>query len=214
MKKIMAGIFFVMIISNASAENIFDIYWNFGNIGLGMNYAPENDGNIEFTVSIFSLTFEHKDTNIGIEFNPIKYWDLFAFQNEIETKENGEKFSFININIYWDLVENYSVLSGPFMSINYTYINASTGINMKEYIFSGGLRFSYKPKYSFSGYNTSQILNTEIGYRNIMGKNKFYFSINIDIILALMGIGDGMKYSQKTKSLSSFCYSMLPPTTL
>jgi hypothetical protein len=190
MKRIMAGIFFVIIISNVSAENIFDIYWNFGNIGLGMNYSSENDDNIEFTVSVFNLTFEHKDTNIGIEFNPIKYWYLFEFQNELESKEDGGKFSFINTNIYWDLIGNYSILLGPFMSINYMYINTLTGINMNEYIFSGGLRFSYKPKYTIFGYNSSQILNTEIGYRNIMGKNKFYFSINVDIILALMNLGN------------------------
>jgi hypothetical protein len=35
-------------------------------------------------------------------------------------------------------------------------------------------------------------VNSEIGYRNIMGKNKFYFSINVDIILALIGIGSGI----------------------
>jgi hypothetical protein len=78
------------------------------------------------------------------------------------------------------------------------FVNTSTGINMSEYIFGAGLRFSYKPKYSFFGYSTSQILNTEIGYRNITGRNKFHFSINIDLILALMSISGGMKYSQKT----------------
>jgi len=199
MKGIMMGIFFVIIIPNVSAEYIFDFYWNFGNIGLGMNYLSENDDNIELTVSLMNLTFEHKDTNIGIEFTPIRYWHLFKFQNDVETKENVGKFSFINTNIYWDLVENYSILLGPFISINYMFINTSTGININEYIFSGGLRFSYKPKYSLFRYNTSQILNSEIGYRNILGKNKFYFSINVDIILALIGIGDGMKYGQKFK---------------
>jgi len=188
MKKITAGIFFVMIISNARAENIFDFYWNFGNMGFGLNYSSENDDNIELTVSAINLAFEHKDTNIGIEFNPVKYWHLFKFQNEPETKVNGEEFSFINTNIYWDLIENYSILFGPFASINYLFINTSTGINMNEYIFSGGLRFAYRPKLNFFGYNTSQVLNTEIGYRNITGKSKFYFLINVDVILALMGI--------------------------
>jgi hypothetical protein len=198
MKRIMVSIFFVMIIFNLSAENIFDFYWDFGNIGLGMNYSSENDDNIEFTVSIINITFGYKDTNIGIEINPIKYWYLFEFQNEPETKENGGKFSFINTNIYWDLIENHSVLLGPFMSINYMFINASTGLNMNEYIFSGGLRFSFKLKdIRYPENYNSQISSSEIGYRNIMGKNKFYFSVNVDIILALMGISDGMKYSQK-----------------
>jgi len=188
MKRIIAGIFFVMILSNAGAENTFDFYWNFGNIGLGLNYSSENDDNIELTVSAINLAFEHKDTNIGIEINPVKYRHLFKFRNEPETEVNGEKFSFININIYWDLIENYSILLGPFASINYLFINTLKGINMNEYTFSGGLRFAYRPKLSFFGYNTSQVLNTEIGYRNITGKSKFYFSINVDLILALMGI--------------------------
>jgi hypothetical protein len=146
MKKIIFGIFFVISISKTSAENIFDINWNFGNLGIGMNYLSENDDNIEFMVSIFNLTFEQKDINIGIEFNPIKYWYLFEFQDEVEVKNDGAKFSFINTNMYWDLIENNSILLGPFMSMNYMYINTATGINMNEYIFSGGLRFSYKLK--------------------------------------------------------------------
>jgi hypothetical protein len=199
MKKIMVSIFFVIIISNASSESIFDTYWNFGNIGFGMNYASEHDDNIELTVSIFNITFEHKDTYIGIEFNPIKYWHLFEIQNEPKTKEDSEKFSFINASIYWDLMKNYSILLGPFMSINYMYVNTLNGLNMNEYIFSGGLRFSWKPQYTFWGYNTSQIFNTEIGYRNIMGKNKFYFSINMDILLLFMNIGwAGIKTIEKT----------------
>jgi hypothetical protein len=183
-----------MIIPEINAENIFDINWSFGTVGLGMNYTSENDDNIELTASIFNLTLEHKDTNIGINFNPIKYWYLFKFQNEPEAKEEGGKFSFINTNIYWDLIENDGILLGPFVSMNYVYVNTSTGININEYVFSGGLYFSYKLKGNniFEYYN-SQIINIEIGYRNITGRNKFYFSINVDIILALIGIGSGIQ---------------------
>jgi hypothetical protein len=197
MKKIIACIFFIMIISNASAEYIFDTYWNFGNTGFGMNYSSKYDDNVEFTISVFNLAFEHKYTNIGIEINPIRYWQLYKFQNEFETKENEAKFSFVNTSIYWDLIENYNILFGPFTSINYMYINSSTGINMKEYILSGGLRFSLRSKDSYWGYSPSQILNTEIGYRNIMGKNNLYFSINVDAILALMVISDVLSYEQR-----------------
>jgi hypothetical protein len=187
-----------MVIFKVNAENLFNLNWNFGSIGLGMNYSSENDDNIEFNVSIFNLLFEQKDLNIGIEFNPMKYWDLFKFQNEVEPINNGGKFSFINTNAYWDLIENNTIILGPFVSINYLYINTSTGINMNEYTFSGGLRFSYKLKDNkyFRNYN-SQIISSEIGYRNIMGANKFYFSINVDIILALIGIGSGIEYNQK-----------------
>jgi len=202
MKRIITVIFFIITISCINAENIIDVYWNIGNMGLGMNYLSKEDDNIEFTVSIFNLTFEHKYTNIGIEFNPIKYWHLFKFQNEVETKENGGMFSFININIYWDLIENFRVLFGPFVSMNYLYLNLSTGINMRDYIFSGGLRFSYKLKNIRYPRNYNyQIIGSEIGYRNIKGENKFYFSINADIVLAIIGIATAnrMRYSPRNR---------------
>jgi hypothetical protein len=189
MKKIILGVFFIMIVSNASAENIFDTYWNLGNIGIGTNYASKDDDNIEFTVSVFNLAFEHRYTNIGIEINPVRYWEFEKFQNEFETEENGVKYSFINTSIYWDLIEDQIVLFGPFASINYMYITPSSGLNMNEYIFSGGLRFSLRVKDPYYGYNPSQIINAEIGYRNIMGNNKFYCSVNMDAILLLMVIG-------------------------
>ena len=186
MKKLIAGLFFTIIVFNAHAEKSVDFYWNFGNVGLGINYSGKTDDNIELTVSAINVTFEHKGTNIGLEFNPIKYWYLFKFQNEVAAQGNGGTFSFINTNIYWDFVKRYSILLGPFMAINYLYVDTSSGFNAHEYILSGGLRFSYRPKYSFFGYSTSQVLNAEIGYRNIMGKNKFYFSINIDVLLAFI----------------------------
>jgi hypothetical protein len=193
-KKILFCIFSIITISSISAENIFSFNWNFGNLGMGINYSAENDDNIEITGSLINLSFEHRDLNIGLEFNPIKYSHFFKFQDEVETSNDGY-FSFINVNLYWDLIYNKSVLLGPFVSFNYLIVNTLTGINLNEYIFSGGLRFSYSfnlYKNIFNKYN-SNILNVEIGYRNIMGRNKFYFSVYADLILALIGIGSGVE---------------------
>ncbi|GMO48724.1 MAG: hypothetical protein Pg6C_11370 [Treponemataceae bacterium] len=142
---------------------------------IGTNYSAKNDDNIEFTVSIFNLIFEHEETNIGIEFNPIKYWYLFEFKNEPELKKDGSKFSFINVAAYWNLVENTNIILGPFVSINYMYINTSSGINMNEYTFSGGLCFSLHVRDNKFLENYSFQVNSEIRYRNIMGNNKFYW---------------------------------------
>jgi hypothetical protein len=106
MKKMILSVFFIIIISKVRAENLFDINWNFGNTGCGINYSSEYDDSIEFTVSLFNFTIKQKDINASLELNPVKYWYLFEFQNEPETKYNGEKFSFINANIYWDLIWN------------------------------------------------------------------------------------------------------------
>jgi hypothetical protein len=69
-------------------------------------------------------------------------------------------------------------------------VNTLAGINIDEYVCSLGLQFSYRLNADnyFNHYN-SQIIDCEIGYRNIMGNNKFYFSINVDIILTLYSVG-------------------------
>jgi hypothetical protein len=87
MKNIVPGVFLILILSSANAENIFDVSWNLGNIGMGMNYSSEAEDSIEFSVSVLNVTFEQKDTNIAIEFNPLKYWYLFEFQDEPEEKK-------------------------------------------------------------------------------------------------------------------------------
>jgi len=191
MRHTLVIILFSLVSTYANAENLFDVSWNFGNAGVGINYSSDNDDSIELTVSIFNLIIEQENVNIGFEFNPIKYWALYYFQNELEQKNEGEKISFINSNLYWDLARNKNILFGPFISINYFFLDTLAGINLNEYIFTGGLRFSYKMNgYIFNmSHNNYQILSSEIGYRIIVGKHKFYFSVNIDILLALYSVG-------------------------
>jgi hypothetical protein len=194
MKKILLSVFFIIIITRASAENIFDFSWNFGNIGIGVNCSGSDDDNIEFSVLFLNFIIEQKDINIGFEFSPVKYWHFFELQNELETTYSGERFSFINTNMYWDLIRNNNILLGPFVSVNYLFVNTLNGINMNECIFSSGLRFSFKTKHIIiSNKYNDQIFSTEIGYRNLFGNNKFYFSINIDLILGMMGIIDAAR---------------------
>ena len=190
MKKIFTYIFFIMTVTNAGAESLFDISWNFGNIELGMNFSGDDNDNIELCASLLNFVFEQKDTRIGFEFTPVKYWDFYEFQDEVETKNNGERLSFINVNTYWDLIENKNILFGPFASMNYFFINTLNGINMNEFVFSGGLQFSLKLEHiiKLNNYN-NQMLSIETGYRNIFGNHKFYFSVNIDLILTMMAIG-------------------------
>jgi len=199
MKKIFISIFFIISITKAGAENLFDFSWNFGNIGTGINFSGDDDDNIELCVSLLNFIFEQKDINIGFEFNPVKYWHFFKFQDEVETKINGERFSFINVNTYWDLIRNKNILLGPFVSMNYLFINTLNGINMSEFVFSGGLRFSVKLEHiiKLNNYNR-QILSIETGYRNLFGNHKFYFSVNVDLILTMLAIGDVERYHYAT----------------
>jgi hypothetical protein len=194
MKKIFLCIFFIIAITKTNAESLFDFSWNLGTLGWGLNYSSNDDDNFELNGTLFNFILEQKEINIDFEFSPLKYWYLFKFQNEPETKYNGERLSFINANMYWYLIGNKSVLLGPFVSINYLFVNALNGINMNEYIFGTGLRFSWRPGsiVKTNNYN-DQLLSTEIGYRNTNGNNKFYFSINIDLIAGLMVIGEAAR---------------------
>jgi hypothetical protein len=183
-------ILFSLIAINASAEYLYNIDWNFGHFGFGMDYSSDNDDSIELNASMFNLIIEHKNTNIGFEFNPLKYWAFYRFQNKSEIKDDGYKTSFINTGFYWDLIKNTNILLGPFVSINYLFISSSSGLNKNDCIFTSGLRFSYKIDESIFSMNNNdyQLFGSEIGYRNIFGEHKFYFSINIDMLVLIYSI--------------------------
>ena len=185
MKKMILVFIFAITISQINAENLFDINWNSGNLGLGMNYSSGNDGNIEFTVSIINLSFRQNDLNIWIEFNPAKYWLLIPFERGFMENDADSKFSFIDTALYWNFMRHESFFLGPLVSVNYLFINVSNGINWNDFIFTGALRFSFKlfDNRFYYGFN---VISTEIGYRNVMGKNNFYFSVNTDMILFLL----------------------------
>ena len=198
MKKIILCVFFIITSAKTNAAELFDFSWNLGNMGLGINYSANDDDNIELNLSLFNFTLEHKDKLIGFEFIPVKYRHLFKLQNEIESEFDADRFSFFNINMYWDIVENKDILFGPFLSINYLFEDALNGITPYEYILGLGLRFSFKLKkmVNLDKYN-NQIFSTEIGYRNINTKSKFYFSVSVDLISGLIGIGQAAMQNNK-----------------
>ena len=191
MKKLALTLFFLMLISAAEAENLLDINWNFGSIGLGINHSSDSDDSIELSMAFFNFIIEHTVFNLGIEFNPVKYWQLFKWQDQPELHVNGQKLSLLNTSAYWDLIRRKDFLLGPFASVNYVY--ALTGIDMSEAVFGCGLRFSYRLSDTtfFNNYN-QQIISSEIGYRNFMGVNKFYFAISADLLLGLHYAGTGL----------------------
>jgi len=169
--------------------------------------VSDNDYTGEFIVTISKIIFEHKDLGLGFEINPCKFWYLYITNYDSDETTEESKFSFINTALYWDLLENKNVLLGPFVSINYLFINNSTGINMSEFIFSAGLcfsfLFSYKINADFRSYYP-QLINFELGYRNITGKSTIYFSLNVDVLMALIGIG-GLSYNTNGQ------YDVFPP---
>ena len=184
MKKILFCIILIPIITAIYAEDVFDVNWSMGNLGYGINYSADKDSTMEITVSLINLIFEHQYINLGMEFTQAKYWFAFEFQNASENKATS-KFSFLNATLYWDIPEYEYIVFGPFVSINYLFLNIPGEFDWNDYIFTGGLRFAFRLTGNAAFYNLN-IVSSEIGYRNIMGKSNFYFSINTDLVLALL----------------------------
>jgi len=184
-KRLIYVLSFFAVLSGAGADDVFKFHWNFGSIGLGVNYSSNVYDNLELTFSVVNFVFEHDYSGFGFEFNPVKYRHLEFFNEEQEENSIKGSLSFLNINAYLDLIGNRAIILGPFASLNYIVINASTGLNMDEYVFSSGLRFSLRLNNgyilnAFSKYNLQ--MDVEVGYRNIMRDNKFYVSVTGDLI--------------------------------
>jgi hypothetical protein len=175
-------IIFVNVFCNVYTQE-FEFKLNYGNFGGGMNVFSIGN-NFELSASLFNIFFEHDKTNIGLEITPLKY-----MANLTNRQEWNQSLYFFNCKLYWNPFDMKNIILGPFVSINCLKIENWSEFNASGYVFSSGLEFLLKTyiekwKYPF------HIIGTEIGYRNISGKNGFYFNVNLDIsILAWFIVG-------------------------
>jgi hypothetical protein len=184
MKKI---IFVLLIIShNIYAFDNFDIKWNLGNLGIGGNYF-QDESNFEGFADLLNIGLEHTNTRIGFEFSPVKYWSWVTTENNINHSESS--YSFLNLNIYWNILDfifNNDTLRlylGPFNSFNYMHL-ADKVLRWDDFIYTAGFRIGLGANISKNVYYN--ILGAEIGYRNFNGKNTFYVSAKVDILVFLI----------------------------
>jgi hypothetical protein len=138
-------------------------------------------------VEILTVGIRHSDTNIGIGFSPLKYWYYWR-NDEPDTSKRDEKFSFLNLNVNWDLIINKRIFFGPFCSINYMFLE-NFDMKWNKYIFTGGMRFLWIFNL-FKENMLSNFISSDIGYRIIDGKGSFHFSISVDVIDFFYFIGD------------------------
>ncbi|GAB6393247.1 MAG: hypothetical protein MdMp014T_2620 [Treponematales bacterium] len=187
MKKLALMALLVVITPHLRANDTVSVDFYPGNFGVGI-CSGDDDGTLELTASLLSLTLEQRGSRIGVEIHPAKFWNLQKLQDEPETVQDGEKFSFINMNAYWNIFDRSDVLLGPFVSINYLFVSLSSGLQPAEAVFTSGLRFSYRPA-RIKSKKRCQLVSAEIGYRNIQGGHKLYAGVNIDLLLGLYSIG-------------------------
>jgi hypothetical protein len=142
-----------------------------GQFGFNINFNENKNvfAGISFDYGYFS--FENVQTGIGIEINPLSYSYVM----------NKHSLSIINAMLYWNvltLFDDRYVYVGPifglFISINYVNF-----INIKDFVYSYGLRF-------FSEKDTWAWWSTEVGCKNLNFEPTIYFTINVNIIGLLM----------------------------
>ena len=163
-------ILFLLTAGNSFAFENFLLKWNVGNLGLGLHIPLSEKGAGEFELGNFFL--EHKNTGMGIKFNPAKFW----------ANENLTSTSLLNLGFYWNMLnpENNSYMLALFSDINYIHMRDKNSIIWNDFISSSGLRFGFA---SGSGNFRYNVFNIEMGYRNISANHRYYISANVDVVM-------------------------------
>jgi hypothetical protein len=194
MRKVYTIILLVLLtIAKINAGDNFRLRFGIGDIGLGLNYSPNNFLLYEINASIINIAVEHIDTRIGFELSPLKYF-LWSFDNDMN--EKNEKLSFLNLKVYWNMLPKNDLIFGPFLSIDYLFYNNWNSMNYNEFVFNTGISFAYTIRINNSDIYY-KLIGCETGYRNISGNNCLYFNINVDIITAMYGIASTYSVNSK-----------------
>jgi hypothetical protein len=163
----------------------FMITFNTGNLSYGKNF-PSNDGyDKELTLTLLNIGVIHKNTNIGFEYAPFKY---FKWENASEYNNNSTGYSFANFKLFWNVLEGGWIYLGPFTSIDYLFVEEK--VNWNRYVFTGGLHFGFRMNIGRFNYN---LFSAGMGYKNIDGRSKYFIEAKIDVGI-LMAIVASIAY--------------------
>jgi hypothetical protein len=194
--KIIAIIFLLTCSYNyAESQDMFSA--SLGTIGIGYNIAPEKYDQLEISLTVANLFWEfpgyykNPKARIGLE--------IYPFKLRVLPITGNTEMSFVNINLFSDIIgpegkDRWDYIRfGPFVSINWIILN-NFQMNYQNYIFSSGLRLTLLA-YTET-FLRFQLIDFEIGYRNINNTNNFFVSVKFDfmdsfILLFLPFIRDG-----------------------
>jgi hypothetical protein len=181
-----SALFFLIITAAVPAntqENIM-INLNVGNIGIGGNFPSYDGYGMETIVTLLNVGIEHKETNLGIEFTPFKY---FGWETPSDDSKNEiTACSLANLKLFWNVFNFEFIYIGPFTSIDYMFIEEK--IIWNRFVFTGGIQFGFR---AYNGRVNYNIFSAEIAYKNIDGKSKYFIGAKIDIpvfIVALFAV--------------------------
>jgi hypothetical protein len=171
-------IFFAPNVINA--DNNFIIKWSLGDFKFGMNRyqgqpSYEKPG-WEASFALGTIGVEYKKPNIGIEFNPAR-WRIG--QNWFVSDSEG--WNFFNLNLFWNVFTYKMFQFGPFNRINYMYLT-DDGLDWSKISNTLGLRMGLVSYNSDYHYNL-RYFGVECGYKINEGRNAFYLSLDMDLLV-------------------------------
>jgi hypothetical protein len=174
-------LFFIVLNNLNGAEffNRFNFSLNLASISSGMNYiagAPV----FELSMSLGDLFLDHKETNIGIELNIIKYSTFYFFS---DTDDYIDRITFINAGTYWNVFRKNNMLLGPFLSVQYLALeniikSAPMKFNAGGILLSAGLKLSWNPRGKLAAWALDSV-GCEAGFRTVFGDHGFYLTVKI-----------------------------------
>jgi hypothetical protein len=201
--KITLFLIIITAVIPANAQENIMINLNVGNLGFGVNVPSYDDYGRETIVTFLNVGIEHKETNLGIEFTPLKY---FGWRNPSDEKNSSNDnnndtsgYSFANLKFFWNVFNFEFFYIGPFTSIDYMFIEKT--INWNRYVFTGGIQFGFR---AYSGKVNYNIFTAEIGYRNIDGKSKYFIGGKIDIPVFFISVLYATASSESSKKEDVF----------
>ena len=179
----MKKVLFLTLLVTLSSIHVMaqeNILYNFntGNVGLGGNFLFNTKEKFEASVSVANFGVESPQTGLGIEFSPFyAYW-------LIDNNNEREEYSFVNVNIFWNLfnIDTYfgNFFFGPFAAANYLFLD--NGVHWDRYIVTAGIQMGFRTSVGNFNY---KIFSLEFGYRNINGAHSYHVCGKVDLITLL-----------------------------
>jgi hypothetical protein len=178
---VIISIILFLIPNVINADENFAFRLGLLNIKLGITgWSPEGeDPGFAFSFDIISIGVEHINTRIGFEFSPARLWvskDWYSSDSKDWYSSVSKGWNFINLNLYWNIIEYKLFQFGPFNRINYMYLTDKV-FDWRKIINTLGIRVGLV---SLEDYFVIKYFGVEFGYRITDRRNDFYLGFDMD----------------------------------
>ena len=195
--KILLLILFPIVIGSISAEEkIFTL--QIASITSGLNLS--NDLNYgELTIEILNMFIENQNNRFGFKISP---FSLRMYFNDLH-EYNITELNFLNFCSHYNLLNNYDIIFGPFVSTQYLSIRNWQSFDFKNITLNTGVKTIVKDLY-FDVFDRKYnfLAEMELGYRyNYYIGHRFYLTMTCDLIGYFIFIGKVFNFFHKIREM-------------